>query len=249
MHPYGELPEEQDVPIRRLQEYLRSRGKSSVIWQSECGFPSSADTAGWGFGGAWDETKHAKWVLRRMLSDAALGARASIYFVLTDYPAALEGGPDRGKLGVNRKGLYAAGSWKPKPAAYAYRHLAALVNDRLTIKPITLDLQVLGNGTLGTIASENIRTLTFIDTNTCLPVVVYWLPVAMQTEIKAASIRLTLTADSLPNEPVLVDLLDGRVYRPVCQSSAVGKMTFENLPLADSPLILCSRTTVELLEE
>ena len=191
VHPYGEVPEEQDAPIRRLQEYLRSRGKSPVIWQSECGFPSSGDTAGWGFGDL-DETKHAKWVLRRMLSDVALGARVSIYFVLTDYPAALEGGPDRGKLGINRKGLYAAGSWKPKPAAYAYRYLAALVHDRLTIKPLVLHFQVLGNGTLGTIASENIRTLTFIDTNTRLPVVVYWLPVAMQTEMKPASIRLPL---------------------------------------------------------
>ena len=94
---------------------------------------------------------------------------------------------------------------------------------------------MLGNGTLGTIASENIRTLTFIDTNTRLPVVVYWLPVAMQTEMKPASIRLTLTADPLLNEPVLVDLLDGRVYRPSCRSSAAGKMTFENLPAGRLP--------------
>ena len=119
VHPYGELPEASDGQILSAAELLRTRGKSPVLWQSECGFPSSADTAGWGYGGAWDETKHAKWVLRRLLSDAALGMPVSIYFVLHDYPGMLEGGPNRGQMGTNRKGLYWYGSWERKPAAHA----------------------------------------------------------------------------------------------------------------------------------
>jgi len=110
VHPYGALPEATDASIRDIAKLLHTRGKSPLLWQSECGFPSSTDTAGWGYGGPWDETKHAKWVLRRLLSDAALGMPVSMYFVLHDYPGMLEGGPNRGQMGINRKGLYWYGS-------------------------------------------------------------------------------------------------------------------------------------------
>jgi len=143
VHPYGELPELKDVEIRRAQEILADYGRSSVLWQSECGFPSSADTGGWGWGGPWDETKHAKWVLRRLLSDAALGMQTSIYFVLNDYPCLIERGPDRGTMGINRKGLHFFGSWEPKPAAHAFGHLASLIDNRLEPKALDINLKII----------------------------------------------------------------------------------------------------------
>ncbi|MBN2375271.1 MAG: hypothetical protein JXD22_02630 [Sedimentisphaerales bacterium] len=146
VHPYGELPELKDAEIRRAQEILADHGRSPVLWQSECGFPSSADTGGWGWGGPWNEIKHAKWVLRRLLSDAALGMQTSIYFVLNDYPCLIERGPDRGTMGINRKGLHFFGSWKPKPAAHAFRHLASLIDNRLEPKPLNIDLKIIASG-------------------------------------------------------------------------------------------------------
>lgn len=50
VHPYGELPESKDAEIRRAQEILADHGRPSVMWQTECGFPSSGDTGGWGWG-------------------------------------------------------------------------------------------------------------------------------------------------------------------------------------------------------
>jgi len=66
----------------------------------------------------------------------------------------------------------------------------------------------------------------------------------MQTLFQPA--RATLTWPGAPVAlPVLVDLLDGGVYALPSQPRP-GQVKFENLPLADSPLVLCSRDAVEL---
>ncbi len=245
VHPYGAVPEQADGSIRALQKLLASRGKSSVLWQSECGFPSNADTGGWGYGGPWNETKHAKWVLRRLLCDASLGMKVSICFVLNDYPSVFEAGPRRGQMATNRKGLHYAGSWEPKHAAYAYRNLAGLIDDRLEPKPARAVFEIIESGSFAGVPSEKIRTYTLADKKTGSPVVVYWLGVPMQTEAKAAKVKLTLPAQRL-DQPVLVDLLDGRVYKLPTPVKDDATMTFKNLPLADSPMVLCNRGLVEL---
>lgn len=243
MHPYGAVPEQAAGAVRQLQQLLTSRGKSPVLWQTECGFPSSGDTAGWGFGGPWNETKHAKWVLRRLLADAALDMRVSLYFVLNDYPGMLEAGPNRGKLGTNRKGLHFAGSWEPKPAAYAFRNLAGLIDDRLEPRPIKTAVQILDGGPPGRPSADRVHTYTLVEKRGGSPVIVYWLGVPMQTDFAAAKARITLPETDIP-EPVLVDLLDGRVYAAGEVDRGDAGTVFHGLPLADSPLVLCSRRVV-----
>jgi hypothetical protein len=216
-----------------------------VLWQSECGLPSSGDTAGWGFGGPWNETKHAKWVLRRLLADAALDMQVSIYFVLNDYPGVLEAGPNRGNLGVNRKGLHFAGSWEPKPAAYAFRNLASLIDDRLEPVPIKAAVQILDAGSLAGASADHVHTYTLVERQNGSPAIVYWLAVPMQTESAAATIRITLPEAAIP-QPVLVDLLDGRVYSVESVAHGDAGTVFQSLPLSDSPLVLCNRPFVQL---
>ena len=247
VHPYGELPEQRDAPIRRVKEFLTSRGKSPVLWQSECGFPSSGDTGGWGYGGPWNETKHAKWVLRRLLSDAALGMPVSIYFVLNDYPSIYEtggSGPKHGKMATNRKGLYRWKSWQPKLAAHAFRHLAGLIDNRLEPKPLDVTINVTDNGSFKPIKPESVRTFTLVDKSTGAPMILYWLPVAIQTAVRPATISMRIDSGKM-REPVLVDLLDGRVYDLSAKITTDGKsITLAELPLGDSPLAVCDRAAV-----
>lgn len=247
VHPYGALPEASDAQIRSAAELLRTRGKSPVLWQSECGFPSSADTAGWGYGGAWDETKHAKWVLRRLLSDAALGMPVSIYFVLHDYPGMLESGPNRGQMGINRKGLYWYGSWERKPAAHAVAHLSSLLDDHFesvaAAPPVRFEITA--PGSLAAPKPELIKTYRLKHKTSGRPALVYWLGVPMATNFQPARVTLTWPRDELA-QPVLVDLLDGGVYATPHEVRA-GQLCLENLPLADSPLVLCSRDAVEVV--
>jgi len=247
VHPYGDLPEASDAQIRGAAELLRTRGKSPVLWQSECGFPSSADTAGWGFGGAWDETKHAKWVLRRLLSDAALEMPVSIYFVVHDYPGMLEGGPNRGRMGINRKGLYWYGSWERKPAAHAVAHLSSLLDDRWEPAPSAqpIRFEITATGTLTTAKAELIKRYPLKHKLSGQPALVYWLGVPMATRFQPARVTLTWPGVQIA-QPVLVDLLDGEVYA-VPHEIQSGKLRMVNLPLADSPLVLCSRNAVEMV--
>lgn len=241
VHPYGELPEAAEPRIQGARELRRKHGKSPTVWQSECGFPSSADTGGWGFGGPWDETKHAKWLLRRLLSDARLGTPVSVYFVLHDYPAQLEAGPDKGKMGINRKGLYRHGSWERKPAAAAFAHLSSLLDNQFELAPAAPapSLEITANGSLTAPKAETIKTCLLKHKPSGQPALVYWLGVPMETKFRPARVTMTMPRVAI-KQPVLVDLLDGNVY-------ALPRGTrFENLPLADSPLGLCSRAAVEL---
>ena len=250
-HPYGAVPEERDGEINGLRKLLTSRGKSSVVWQSECGFPSSGETSGWGWGGPWDETKQAKWLLRRLLCDASLDMKVSIYFVLNDYPSIIEAGPTHpknGQSGPNRKGLYRWDSWDAKPARYAFNHLAGLIDQRFEAKPVPITIELLAPGSFGQVRPESIRTFTLREKTTGAPLVAYWLPVPMQTDLTPGKIKLSLEGRGL-KEAVLVDLLDGRVYRPTRSANDDGRATFESLPLADSPLVLCDRAVVEPLAE
>jgi len=245
VHPYADRPEQTEDDIRRVQEVLASYKKSPVVWQSECGFPSNADTAGWGYGGPWDEVKHAKWLLRRFLCDASIGMKVSIYFVLNDYPALLEGGPRKGRMGINRKGLHSGESWERKPAAHAFANLAALIDDRFETKRLRLDFAVVEPGPYAPVSARNLRTCTYIEKQTGAPMICYWLDVPMRTETKAGTIRLG-RVDQEMRQPVLVDLLDGRVYEAVGRRSTDGSIVFDALPLADSPLVLCSASVVPL---
>lgn len=241
VHPYGELPEAAESRIQGARELLRKHGKSPAVWQSECGFPSSADTGGWGFGGPWDETKHAKWLLRRLLSDARLEMPVSIYFVLHDYPAQLEAGPDKGKMGINRKGLYWHGSWEIKPAAHAFAHLSSLLDNRFELTPNAPvpRFEVVANGSQQPPKPEMIKTCLLKHKPSGQSALAYWLGVPMQTKFPPARVTVTL-AGAVIKQSVLVDLLDGNVY------ALPPGARFENLPLADSPLILCDRSAVEL---
>ena len=246
VHPYGELPEARDNAIRAIQGLLRARGKSAAVWQSECGFPSSANTGGWGFGGPWDETKHAKWLLRRLLCDARLGMPVSIYFVLHDYPAQLEAGPDKGRMGINRKGLYRHGSWDRKPAADAFAHLSSLLDNRFEPAPDAPPpgFEITANGSPTAPKTETIKTCLLKHKPSGQPAIVYWLGVPMETKFRPARVTVTMPDASI-QQPVLVDLLDGNVYA-LPRDAQSGQTKFEDLPLADSPLVLCSRAAVEL---
>ena len=238
IHPYGEVPEAYDPKIIEVQNILKEFGKTSVMWQSECGFPSDGNTGGWGWAGPWNETKQAKWVLRRFLSDAKVGLKPSIYFCLNDYPTMLEFGPDAGKMGNNAKGLFTNKTWKPKISAYAFRNLSSVIDDKLEEKSLNISFKTAIDST-----SAHLRSYTLKEKSTGSPVVVYWLDIPMETNFKTQKIQIDLQNYKI-DQPVLVDLLDGHVYNVLVDKE--GQKVFKELPVTDSPLVLCSRSLIEL---
>ena len=99
--------------------------------------------------------------------------------------------------------------------------------------------------TVGGASSDHIRTYTLKEKATGSPMVVYWLAVPMQTDFTAGKVQITLPGKPIDN-PVLVDLLDGRVYavNPIEHEC---RMVFEGLPVGESPVVLCSRRLLEVI--
>jgi len=67
----------------------------------------------------------------------------------------------------------------------------------------------------------------------------------METQFKATEAQLSL-AEGVIADPVLVDLLDGRIYALDAPTHRDGRLIFGPLPLGDSPLAICSRRLVEI---
>jgi len=150
-------------------------------------------------------------------------------------------------MGINRKGLYWYGSWERKPAAHAVAHLSSLLDDRwepaTSTQPIGFEITAPGAPTAA--KTEQIKMYRLKHKLSGQPALVYWLGVPMATRFQPARVTLTWPGAEFA-QPVLVDLLDGGVYK-LPHEPRKGQPCIENLPLADSPLVLCSRNALELV--
>jgi hypothetical protein len=172
-----------------------------------------------------------------------VGLTPSIYFALNDYPARIELGPDAGKMGVNRKGLYANNTWNPKMSAYAFRNLSSLINNQL--EAVKFDVSVEMASPKPSI-SDSIRTYTMKEKTTGSPVILYWFGVNIQTDFTTLSVNVNLQNETIDN-PVIVDLLSGKIYD--ISVGKKGQNEFKGLPITDSPLVLCSRNLIDIISE
>lgn len=241
-HPYETMPERTLPLIRSLRGMAEKAGVSTTLWQTECGIASSAETAGWGYGGPWSEEFQAKWVLRRMLCDWKSGARVSIYFVLNDYLSRLEGGPRRGEMGVNAKGLFRYGTWEPKPAARAFANLASLVDENFEVVSDDENFAAGLRDHLPAELREDLHWVIARDRLTASTVIFLWLAAPPDKPIKPFAVNVP--ANSLvASEPILLDLIDGNVYELPDRGDPAGERL---IPLADSPIVLCDKEVLTL---
>jgi hypothetical protein len=73
----------------------------------------------------------------------------------------------------------------------------------------------------------------------------YWHAASLQEDVLPRPVRLELSAPAgRLAQPVLVDPLANRIYRIARASQSDGRWTFENLPLADYPLIVADQRAV-----
>ena len=225
-HPYRAVPEAgYAAQVAAMRKLLAATGKPIKLWQGENGCPSKG---GKGSVGAlsnleWDETRQAKWLLRRILSDLRLGLELTSYFHTIDLVGY------RGK--TNFKGLLRGTTYEPKPSYRAYQCLCALFDARTTLDPkLTLDL--VGQ------KKVHLQDVGFVRDGRAL--YAWWLPASLQKgfEPRRISVRLATRPDATLTNPVLIDPLTSRVYRLPDGKRHGGALTFESLPLLDSPLLV-----------
>jgi len=192
-HPYREVPEANyEKDVRGMRELLSQYNASHIkLWQGECGCPSQKGGAGALSKTDWNETRQAKWLVRRILSDLRLEVELTSYFLIVDLVGY------RGS--TNWKGLLRGTDYTPKPAFFAYQNLCALF-DAGTSKA---DLPV------KVAAETEVVTASFLRCSE--PLFVYWRPADLTKDVPWRKVRVEVGGKF--KAPMLLDPLSGRIYK------------------------------------
>ncbi|QNN22730.1 beta-glucosidase [Planctomycetales bacterium ZRK34] len=228
-HPYRPQPEAgYEDEINKLRKIVDAHNPKIRLWQGENGAPSKG---GKGSAGAlsnlnWSETRQAKWLTRRILSDLRLDIELTSYFHLVDLV---------GYRGItNYKGLLRGADYSPKPAFVAYQHLCALFDHDAKHDPaLTLDL----------VGESKTHMLDAGFTRKGYALYAYWMPASLFEAWAARPIRLSLPhrADAQLQKPVLIDPLTGKAYR-LDASDRTDKTLTVQAPLLEYPLLITDQS-------
>lgn len=236
-HPYRAVPEANyENEVRAMRSLIGRHRKDIPLWQGEVGCPSG------GGGGAlshleWNESRQAKWLLRRVLTDLWLELERSSYFMLVDSIK-----PD-GSMG-NSKGLVDGNTFRPKPAYSAYRNLCSLF-DRATSRSGFLvhfarsgRKNQLWNSREEPLEWPSLCTLSFHRAGK--PMAAWWNPSVLQTSTPPAqaSLLIWVPKELRLERPVLIDLLSGEIRRLTPAMSERGFFRFDPVPVLDYPLLI-----------
>ena len=272
-HNYGAIPEERIYKALETWDVINKFNPAIKLWQGECGYPSQSSTRDYRGISPWGPTIHAKWLLRQAFTDTYF-CRTSLsnYFKLFDNGNPDEkpkrsfltkidsvlGFPERGGnrvkvVGVNEKCLLENPGLKPKPGFKAYQNLCAIMNGsfapietkhEITIKDVGI---FYGIGS-GDDAFPSVPLVAAYKKENGNKILAYWLPWHPQEIITPAVINLKIENIKFRN-PVLIDPLSGSVYNIKDVSIICNDIIFNNIPLADYPMIIAEEEDIELIKD
>ena len=263
LHPYDPLPE-QHWPMRVawLRELFRGAGRDGrdvEVWQGESGFASWTPDKYWQ-PRSIRESEHAQavWLLRRYVLDFSLGLELSSYFQTADMmkKAYQMGASEQGARKVARQGVLNGLTYTPKPSFRALASVAAVFRDgvRHVEGRHFKAWQGAANQQSGSEAlkeNEAVRCVTFARGST--PYYVYYMPKDPQLgwtdNVARTTLEISLHDDlDVMREPVLVNMLTGDVF--ACglrgELDIPDTIFIDNLPLSDTPMLVCDRAAVDL---
>ena len=234
-HPYAYNPDSRQESAMKLRALAKSYAGHIDIRQGENGAPSEPGSFGAIAKHDWTELRQAKWATRRLLGDLGHDVPSS-YFAICDmaYPTR-----------VNYKGLLAIDENKAvehvKKAYHAVQHIAAIFDNALGRVE---DCEV----KMGVANAENYSLFTY-RSNDGGGVVTVWRNTDRPGDNPAVE-KIDLTISGLKLEqPVLVDLVSGRVY--AAESKLVGRtgeaICIRDVPVYDAVVVLADRSVIAKL--
>ncbi len=274
-HNYGVIPEQRIYAAAEVRTVINKYNPGIKLWQGECGYPSHSSTRDYRGLSPWGLNIQAKWLLRQSFTDVYFcGAEMSNYFKLVhrgeygkmqkrSFMTAIDsvlGFPERGgsrvrTLGINEKCLLAHDTWEPKPAFYAYRNLCAAMDGRYKKSDVIMSSVKIkstgdfyGIGQYDDAFPSQPLVATFKSEDNHI-LVAWWLPWQAQENIlHPAKINLTFENADF-REPVMLDLLTGKVYSIIKVTSSNPKpiTTFVQLPMLDYPLIITEKSEISII--
>ena len=269
-HNYGAIPEERIYKAVEVWKIINKHNPKIKLWQGECGYPSHSNTRDYRGSSPWGLLIQAKWLLRQSFTDIYFcNATLSNYFKLFhkngrgEIPTrsfltkldSILGFPERGgfrvkEVGVNEKCLLSNPSLEPKPAYYAYRNLCSIMDSKY--KPVELksNIDVKDPGIFYGIGNEDdafpsVPLVAKFKNKNNSYLISYWLPWHPQELIEYASIDLRLVGVNFIN-PVLIDLIDGKVYDLDNYKNDKDGTSLFGIPMADYPFIVAEKNEIDL---
>ena len=269
-HNYGAIPEERIYKALETWDVINKINPNIKLWQGECGYPSHSSTRDYRGISPWGPTIHAKWLLRQSFTDTYF-CRTSLsnYFKLFDSGNRAEkpvrsyltkidsvlGFPERGGnrvkvVGVNEKCLLENPDLKPKPGFQAYQNLCSVMNGNFSPVENRHEISIKDVGVFYGIGSADdafpsIPLVATYKRENGNNITAYWLPWHPQEIIKPATIDFKIYNLKFKN-PVLIDPINGEVYKLKQESGNPGDLILKNIPLTDYPMIIAEQEDIEI---
>ncbi len=271
-HNYGAIPEQRIYKAVEVLNVIKKYNPKIELWQGECGYPSHSSSRDYRGISPWGLNIQAKWLLRQAFTDVYFcEATMSNYFKMyhgrgrgkmpkrSNLSAvdSILGFPERNgsrvkSVGVNEKCLLENPGLEPKPAFYAYQNLCALVDKRYAITKLEYQINIKETGVFYGIGPEDdafpsIPLVAAFKTKNDNFLVAYWLPWHPQEITKPATIDFIIESVKF-NNPVLVDLLTGKVFSLDDLDTRDSQLIFGNLPLNDYPLAIVEKEEIQIIK-
>ena len=235
-HGYAHNPDSSYPKIEEMRKLVWSYNPKIVFMQGENGAPSTpkAVTIGALRDQDWTELSQAKWDLRRMLGDHGRGIATNLFTISDIHYTAGDH-----MVGVNTKGLLQTNPDKtikrPKLAYKAAQHVFSLFDDQLELLP-SMKL---------TVNQETVSAFAYRHKTNGGSLVTLWSSEARPAEEYTPK-PTTITIEGSFNQPVLVDLITGRVYEiPKANWKQTGnQFTFSEIPVPDYPVLIADKAAL-----
>lgn len=237
-HGYRHNPDDSYPRIEEMRKLTWAYNPKIVFMQGENGAPSQAKgtTVGAMTDQDWSELTQAKWDLRRMLGDHGRGISTNLFTISDIHYAAGDH-----MVGINSKGLLQTNPDKtikrPKLAYRAAQHVFALFDDQLEtlqqVKP--------------TVSQETVNAFSYRHRKNGGSLITLWSKEARPAEeYTPKPTSVTVTGEF--EQPVLVDLITGKVYELPKQNwlKKGNTHTFSGIPVPDYPVLLADRVALSL---
>ncbi len=233
-HPYTQNPDSAYAAVEKTQALVQSYHPEYKLYQGEVGCPSILEWTHALANYPWTEYSQAKWDLRRMAGDRVRDIPSSIFTIIDlRYWNMLQ------SFGLIRSNLLHEFIYK-RPAYYAVQHMAAFFDD--AVKPV-------GELEYESTAARELTVAEFQKDGTCVALVWYKDQIP-NDELKWDLVDLTIKKAAF-RDPVYVEMITGKVYElgKSAWKSAGDSVTFTQLPVWDSPMMIAERDQVPLRKD